>query len=374
MLKTFSEVLKIVNGRNQKAVESENGLYPIYGSGGIMGYAYQFLCPGNTVILGRKGNINAPLFSKVPFWNVDTAFGLVPDQTALLPEYLYYFCVNYNFNKLNTTVTIPSLTKANLLKVRIDLPDLDTQRSRIKKISLVDKLIESSQQLLIMLDKMVKSRFSELFEAHEHEFKKKNLIELSDIVSGITKGRKVKTTDLHEVPYLSVSNVKDGYITLNGVKRIKATTEEIEKYRLQVGDVLMTEGGDPDKVGRGAVLEIDLDNCIHQNHVFRVRLDQTQINPVYFSVYLQTPQVKKYFLRCAKQTTGIASINMKQLSALPVTIPPLELQNRYVAELSEINKSKVDVESILNKLVKYTLYKELERLNVLDTESICRSV
>ena len=118
----FDDVLKIINGRNQKAVENPNGKYPIYGSGGIMGRADDYICNAETVVIGRKGNINKPIFVEEPFWNVDTAFGLEANKSVLLPKYLFYFCVHYDFEKHNKTVTIPSLTKADLLKIKIDLP------------------------------------------------------------------------------------------------------------------------------------------------------------------------------------------------------------------------------------------------------------
>ena len=89
----FDDVLVIKNGRNQKVVENPNGRYPIYGSGGIMGFADDYICEADTVVVGRKGSINNPIFVEEPFWNVDTAFGLTAKRDVLLPRYLYYFCI-----------------------------------------------------------------------------------------------------------------------------------------------------------------------------------------------------------------------------------------------------------------------------------------
>ncbi|MBR5265786.1 MAG: restriction endonuclease subunit S, partial [Clostridia bacterium] len=98
----LSEVVTIINGKNQKKVENPNGKYPIYGSGGIMGYADDYLCEADTVIIGRKGSINKPIFVNTPFWNVDTAFGLCANREKILPKYLFYFCEKFDFEKLNT--------------------------------------------------------------------------------------------------------------------------------------------------------------------------------------------------------------------------------------------------------------------------------
>lgn len=120
----FDDVLEIKNGRNQKNVENPNGKYPIYGSGGIMGYADDYICEADTVIIGRKGSINNPIYVEEPFWNVDTAFGLSAKREILMPRYLYYFCQYFDFERLNKAVTIPSLTKSDLLKINRHSPYL----------------------------------------------------------------------------------------------------------------------------------------------------------------------------------------------------------------------------------------------------------
>ncbi|VRD12634.1 type I restriction-modification system, S subunit [Streptococcus pneumoniae] len=107
----WNEILTIRNGKNQKQVEDADGKFPIYGSGGIMGYAKDWIVKKNSVIIGRKGNINKPILVRENFWNVDTAFGLEPVLEKINSEYLFYFCQLYNFEKLNKAVTIPSLIK-----------------------------------------------------------------------------------------------------------------------------------------------------------------------------------------------------------------------------------------------------------------------
>ena len=348
----FDDVLTIKNGRNQKAVENPKGKYPIYGSGGVMGYADDYICSANTVVIGRKGSINNPIFVECPFWNVDTAFGLEAKTEVLIPRYLYYFCKHFNFEKLNKTVTIPSLTKSDLLRIEIDLPEIPKQQSIVSQLSKIEDVISFRQQQLQKLDELVKARFVEMFGDMYHntmEWRELHLETMADIVSGITKGRKIAGKQLTKVPYMAVSNVKDGYIDWTTVKTIEATDQEINQYRLLPDDVLMTEGGDPDKLGRGAIIRTPLENCIHQNHIFRVRLDESHILPDYFAEYLKHQRAKRYFLGCAKQTTGIASINMKQLKALPVLLPPLELQNEFSAFIRQIDKSKVVVQKALDE-------------------------
>lgn len=160
--KKFIDILEIYNGKNQKSVENPDGKYPIYGSGGVMGRADEYICPAETVVIGRKGSINNPIFVTEPFWNVDTAFGLVARKEVLLPKYLFYFCRYFDFEKLNTTVTIPSLTKANLLKIEIPIPSIIEQKSIVTKLNLLTDMIQQRQEQLTKLDELIKARFVEL--------------------------------------------------------------------------------------------------------------------------------------------------------------------------------------------------------------------
>ena len=135
----WNEILTIRNGKNQKNVEDKNGQFPIYGSGGIIGYAKDWIVKKNSVIIGRKGNINKPILVRENFWNVDTAFGLEPTLDKINSEYLFYFCQLYNFEKLNKAVTIPSLTKSDLLDISIPLPPLSLQNEFADFVAQVDK-------------------------------------------------------------------------------------------------------------------------------------------------------------------------------------------------------------------------------------------
>lgn len=135
----WNEILTIRNGKNQKQVEDADGKFPIYGSGGIMGYAKDWIVKKNSVIIGRKGNINKPILVRENFWNVDTAFGLEPVLEKINSEYLFYFCQLYNFEKLNKAVTIPSLTKSDLLNISIPLPPLALQNEFADFVVQIDK-------------------------------------------------------------------------------------------------------------------------------------------------------------------------------------------------------------------------------------------
>ena len=141
--KRLGDVCDIINGKNQKQVEKRNGTYPIYGSGGVMGYASEYLCRENTTIIGRKGSINNPIYVEEKFWNVDTAFGL-QSKDICLPKLLFYFCKSFDFTTHNKGTTIPSLVKSDLLEIIIPLPPLEEQKHIVAHL---DSLSEKVHQL-----------------------------------------------------------------------------------------------------------------------------------------------------------------------------------------------------------------------------------
>ena len=131
-LQQWKSVLEIKSGRSQKQVKNLDGKYPIYGSGGIMGYADDFICNEGTTIIGRKGTINKPIYVEEKFWNVDTAFGLSPSE-YLDSKFLYYFCLGYDFTKHDKGTTLPSLVKKDLLaNVFMAVPPLAEQRKIVE--------------------------------------------------------------------------------------------------------------------------------------------------------------------------------------------------------------------------------------------------
>lgn len=257
----------------------------------------------------------------------------------------------YRVDGMVNGATRIKLTQAAMRKMLIPSRNIEEQGKIVRILNKVQMLIEKEQ--IEGYDELIKSRFVEMFGdmlLNTMGWDESSLESIAEIVSGISKGRKVKNINLREVPYMAVSNVKDGYIDWTTIKTIMATEQEIEQYRLMPNDILMTEGGDPDKLGRGAIIKEPMENSIHQNHIFRVRLNGELILPMFFEEYLQHQKAKRYFLRCAKQTTGIASINMKQLRALPVLIPPLELQNQFATFVHQIDKLKLTAKESLKKL------------------------
>ena len=163
--------------------------------------------------------------------------------------------------------------------------------------------------------------------------------DVAEIQTGRAVSRKARYKTGVEIPYLSVANVKDGYLDLGVVKTMLVSEREVSRYKLRAGDVLFTEGGDADKLGRGTVWMSEISPCLHQNHVFAVRPRQGVLHAKFLASYAASTRGKRYFLNAAKQTTNLASMNSTQLKEMPVALPGLTEQSRIITVLTTIDEA-----------------------------------
>ena len=188
------------------------------------------------------------------------------------------------------------------------------------------------------------------------EWRKTQLRHCATIKSGITLGKSYsKDTVLIERPYLRVANVQGGYVDLNDLATIEVTPDEDLKYRLHSGDVLMTEGGDRDKLGRGCVWHGEIEPCLHQNHVFAVQTNETILLPEFLEYLTASDVGRSYFDVTAIKTTNLACTSSSKVLAFTIPLPPIEEQ----IEIADYLDAKcAEIDGLIAK--KEQLVKELE--------------
>ena len=338
---TFDDVLIIKNGKNQRAVENPDGKYPIYGSGGIMGYADDYICEADTVIVGRKGSINNPIFVEEPFWNVDTAFGLVAKREVLLPRYLYYFCRNYDFERLNKAVTIPSLTKSDLLKIEITLPSLEIQEKIVNKLLKIEEVIQARQQQLQKLDVLVKARFVELFG--DPKYNKNNLVKIGEIgtlTSGGTPSRAKPEYFEGVIRWYSAGELNSLYLP-DSVEHISQTALKESSAKLFDKGTLMIGMYDTAAFKLGILTEASSSNqaCANLN-------PQNDYNVVW--LYYLFDIMKPIFLQ-ERQGVRQKNLSLSKIREFEVPNAPIELQNQFAAFVEQVDKSKIAVQKALDE-------------------------
>lgn len=260
--------------------------------------------------------------------------------------------------------TIPNLSRSRLMAFPVPLPPLSEQRAIAHVLRTVQQAKEATEAVIAAIRELKKSLMRHLFtygpvpvdQADQVPLQETNhgdvpaaweirsLREIAHVQTGVAKGRKIKDAHTVEVPYLRVANVQDGYIDLSEIKTIRLSPREIGRYQLQAGDIVLTEGGDFDKLGRGFVWDGRIPGMVHQNHVFAVRADQRVILPHYLGYLIQSSYAKSYFLTVAHRTTNLASINSTKLGDFPVPVPTLAEQQRIVDVLRVVDH-EIRVES-----------------------------
>lgn len=390
----LGDVVDIVNGRNQRAVESESGQYPIYGSGGTIGRATSFLCEAGSTVIGRKGSINNPIFVDSRFWNVDTAFGLSP-RPGLDCRFLYWFCQHYDFTKHNKGTTLPSLVKTDLLEIRVPFPPLSEQR-RIDGIlkeafegiasakanaernpQNAHALFESEMDAAIrgraasrppddtsvvaLIDQLEDSRRLAIAQGRTKP-RPKTLIEeevgwpfelpsswrwtrLESLTIGVSDGVHKTPKYLAEgVPFVTVKNLTAGPgISLDDLRYISRADHEvfIKRTRPEKGDILITKDGTIGVVRR---IETDIEFSIFVS-VALIKPTMQELGP--FLVYaLSASCIQSQIVR---KGAALKHLYLTDLRRLAIPLPPLSEQKRIVARLDAINTETQRLESIYQR-------------------------
>lgn len=346
---TFDDVLIIKNGKNQRAVENPDGKYPIYGSGGIMGYADDYICEADTVIVGRKGSINNPIFVEEPFWNVDTAFGLVAKREVLLPRYLYYFCRNYDFERLNKAVTIPSLTKSDLLKIEITLPSLEIQEKIVNKLLKIEEVIQARQQQLQKMDELVKARFIELLGDPATNPYGWQQLTVNDVCVSVVRGpfgsalKKEFFVPPSDTTY-KVYEQKHAIQKSSTIGTYYVTAEkynELRRFECHSGDILMSCSG---TMGELYQLPAGCERGIINQALCKFTLNE-RILPIVFLAYM-----RETIGNLETKGSGIQNIAaVSYVKAMPINLPPMRVQEQYATFVEQTDKSKVAVQKALDE-------------------------
>jgi type I restriction enzyme S subunit len=289
-------------------------------------------------------------------------------EERALPEFVVNAIHTGHFinHAIRTThgVNHPRTSWASLKVFSLALPSLDEQRRIARVLSTIQRAIEAQDKVIAAARELKRSLMKHLFtygpvpitETARVPLKETELGPVPEhwevfplekcalVQTGVAKGRRFKGSARPiSVPYLRVANVQLGYLDLSEIKQIQIRENELSRYSLQGGDVLLTEGGDFDKLGRGFIWHGQIQPCVHQNHIFAVRVNRKLLSPEYFSYLVQSWYGRAYFLRVAHRTTHLACINTTKLKAFPVPIPPQPEQDATTSQAMAIDE-KIEAE------------------------------
>ena len=323
--KTYSlgELVQIKYGKNQKKVLSETGKFPIYGTGGFMGYAKEPLYDKPSVLIGRKGTIGRVRFVDHPFWTVDTLFYTVVNTKLVLPKYLFYLMSQMDLNAYNEGTTIPSLRKETLNRLEFDIPPVENQKKVLSYLEPIDDKIKLNTEIN-------KNLFQQALMLFKHEYVEENISEpqipLYDFAEYIN-GSAFRPDELGDtgLPVIKIAELKSG---ITDSTRFFDGDKE-NRYLVANGDILFSWSGNPET-------SIDIfiwadGNGILNQHTFNVK---SKYNCPWFT-YLLLKYHKPLFTKVAsnKQTTGLGHVTAGDLKRL--TFPfNLEQMRKFEDEIS----------------------------------------
>lgn len=350
------------------------------------------LVPGDMLMEKSGGGEQQPVGMVVSYFGPEGAVcsnfvarmrgreGVVSRFMVYLHAYLYASRVT-NISVKQTT-GIQNLDSTAYLSEACFVPPPEEQQAIAEYLNVetarIDTLIHEKDELIGLLWEARSSRISELISGDglpggptgnpwaphlPQGWELKRLKHLAQVRSGLAKGKDTGGNPTVELPYLRVANVQEGCLDLREISTMPVEVDAVERFSLMEGDVLMNEGGDYDKVGRGAVWTGEIAPCLHQNHVFAVRPLERGMSE-WLSAITQTRYAKFYFMNNAKQSTNLASISQANVKELPILLPPKDQREALLKRLGAELLAFDDL--IVHTNDEITLLKELRAATIAD--------
>ncbi len=290
----------------------------------------------------------------------------MPVAEGYSPEFLRYlhaamYTARVNTRSIKQSIGIQNLDSGAYLDEPAGLPPLAEQQAIAafldRETARIDALIGHKERLIALLEEKRQAVISHAVTRGldpnaklkdsgipwlglvPERWRMTRLKFVAEVQSGITLGKKYDDRELVERPYLRVANVQDGYLDLSEITTIQVPASDVSRHELRPGDVLMTEGGDFDKLGRGYVWEEQIPGCLHQNHVFAVRPNLNRLQPHFLSAMMTSAHGRTYFTFTSQQSTNLASTNATKLGNFPIPLPNLHEQNSILAEIQQQSRA-----------------------------------
>ncbi|MEU5169925.1 restriction endonuclease subunit S [Streptomyces mutomycini] len=248
-----------------------------------------------------------------------------------------------------TSAGMKNISQRQIRGLEIPEVSLSEQRRIVAVHAAFERRIGALERSLDKLSPVAEALAAVALQQSQTDWGPVPLADIAAVAAGVTLGSEPVGDGTVELPYLRVANVLDGRIDTTETKTVRILRSQYERFALRKGDLLLTEGGDLDKLGRGAVWDGRIDACLHQNHVFRVRCGE-QMTPDFLALYTSSPEGRAYFQSVGKQTTNLASINSTQVKQMPVPVPPVAEQVRLLGPIHAVRLRAAALEHQIRKL------------------------
>lgn len=346
------KLIDICSPKQWKTIPTDELLddgYPVYGANGLIGYSNIYNHKDSVIAITCRGASCGSV-------NITPPFSYVTGNAMCLDEvkhnidinYLYYFLKNYNFKNIISGSAQPQITRQGLNKVYVRYYSPTKQKQIVSRLKCISTIIELKKIELNKFDDLIKARFIEMFGRpfiNDLNWESK---QIKNVVNEVKYGTSKPSVENGEYKYLRMNNLTyDGRFDLTDLKFISLDNDELEKCVVRKGDVLFNRTNSLDLIGKTAEFDFNEDMVI-AGYIIRIRLKET-IVPKFFSMYMNTDEMKLHLRTIAKGAVNQANINAQELQEIPIYLPPIELQNQFVNFVRQVDKSREAVKKSLEK-------------------------
>jgi type I restriction enzyme S subunit len=369
MNKPLRELADVHYGKSPSEVLSEDGPFPIVGTGGIYGRAKSALFTGPAVVVARKGSLGKPQFMNDSFWPVDTTYAVVP-KAGIDAKWLYYNLDHFDLTKLNEATGVPSISRDWLCRIKFDDPGSEQQLRIAEILSTLDETIEQTEALIAKMQQVKAGLMHDLFtrgvtpdgrlrptreQAPEHykesplgwipkEWEVALISEAFDIQLGKMLNKLAKTGK-GSAPYLGNRAVQWDFVDCTEIEVMDFTASERLKFSLNPGDLLVCEGGD---VGRTAIWRGEMEGCFYQKAIHRLRPKSGAALPAFMLRFMRFAKESGCFREFTSQSS-IAHLTQEKLGAIPMLLPRPDEQSRIAKRFDAVDEQ---IQNEISKLAK----------------------
>lgn len=350
---SVKDICDIKTGKYDANHAKENGKYKFFTCALCPIQADTYSFKGKLVMLpGNGANLGEVMYYEGKIEAYQRTYVL--HNIKINAKFLFYY-LKLNWKRYILRRQIGSATNYmkldDILNFEIPNIDLDTQCKIVEILDKAQNLIDKRKEQIRTLDELIKSKFIEMFGDPFRNPKGWTVKQLKEIILLANNGLARRGNDKDGNIVLRLVELQDGFIDYSSPNRIRLTESEEKRYLLQDGDFLFARvNGNPDNVGRCSAYEDIGESVYHNDHIIRVRLDKNIVNNDYVSAILNSPYGKLQMKDKLKTSAGQYTINQNGISEIKITIPPIELQNKFEDFVKQVNKLKFEMEKSLKEL------------------------
>lgn len=353
------KLIDICSPKQWKTIPTDELLddgYPVYGANGLIGYSNVYNHKDSVIAITCRGASCGSVNITPPFsYITGNAMCLDEVKHNININYLYYFLKNYNFKNIISGSAQPQITRQGLNKVYVRYYSPTKQKQIVSRLKCISTIIELRKIELNKLNDLIKARFIEMFGRPFINNMNWESRQIKNVVNEVKYGTSKPSVENGEYKYLRMNNLTyDGRFDLTDLKFISLDNDELEKCVVRKGDVLFNRTNSLDLIGKTADFDFDEDMVI-AGYIIRIRLKET-IVPKFFSMYMNTDEVKLHLRTIAKGAVNQANINAQELQGIPIYIPPIELQQQFADFVKQVDKSRLDIKKSIIELEREVVY------------------